>query len=128
MILLDANYILRFLLKDSFEMYEIAKECIINNDCIILNEVLAEVVFVLSKVYNVEKGEIADILINFIENENVIIDNKLVMINSLKMFKNKSLDFVDCILCVKSEKYTIKTFDKKLNKCIKHNKSLERNI
>lgn len=27
MILLDANYILRFLLKDNLEMYEISKEC-----------------------------------------------------------------------------------------------------
>ena len=30
----------------------------------------------------------------------------------------KNLDFVDAILCAKSEKYEVKTFDKKLNKCI----------
>jgi hypothetical protein len=40
------NYILRFLLKDNLEMYEISKECIVNNQCEISNEVLAEVVFV----------------------------------------------------------------------------------
>ncbi len=44
MILLDANYILRFLLKDNLEMFEIAKDCIVNNKCLIPNEVLAEVV------------------------------------------------------------------------------------
>jgi len=123
MILLDANYILRFLLKDNLKMYEISKEFIINHNCIILNEVLAEVVFVLSKVYNIKKEKIADILINFLGCENIIIDDKLAMINALKIFKNRNLDFVDCILCAKSEKYTIKIFDKKLNKCIKNFKA-----
>ena len=123
MILLDANYILRFLLKDNLKMYEISKEYIINNDCKILNEVLAKVVFVLSKVYNVENEKISNILIKFIEHENIIIEDKLAMIVSLKIFKSKNLDFVDCILCAKSEKYSIKTFDKKLNKCIKNLKA-----
>jgi len=91
MIILDANYILRFLLNDIEEMYEISKQIIKNNKCLILNEVIAEVVFVL--------------------------------LEALKIFENKrSLDFVDCILCAKSEFYKIKTFDKKLNKCIEAKK------
>jgi len=76
MIILDANYILRFLLKDNDEMYEIAKECIKNNDCIIENEVLAEVVFVLLKVYKVKKIDIKKSLISFISFENIVISNK----------------------------------------------------
>ena len=36
MILLDANYILRFLLKDNLEMYEISNDCIVNNDCTLI--------------------------------------------------------------------------------------------
>lgn len=55
MIMLDANYLLRFLLKDNLQMYKVSKECIQNNSCTVLNEVLAEVVFVLLKVYNVKK-------------------------------------------------------------------------
>ncbi len=123
MIILDANYILRFLLKDNDEMYEIAKECIKNNDCIIENEVLAEVVFVLLKVYKVKKIDIKKSLISFISFENIVISNKDDIINSLEVFSGKNLDFVDSILCVKSKKYEIKTFDKKLNKCIKNYKS-----
>jgi predicted nucleic-acid-binding protein len=123
MIILEANYILRFLLKDNDEMYEIAKECIKNNDCIIENEVLAEVVFVLLKVYKVKKIDIKKSLISFISFENIVISNKDDIINSLEVFSGKNLDFVDSILCVKSKKYEIKTFDKKLNKCIKNYKS-----
>jgi len=39
MIILDANYILRFLLKDNEDMYQIAKETIVLNKCFIDNEV-----------------------------------------------------------------------------------------
>ena len=118
MIFLDANYILRFLLKDNIEMYEISKETITNNDCFILNEVLAEVVFVLLKVYNISKIDIAKTLIEFLNYDNIIMDDKENIIFSLEIFKNKNLDFVDCILCAKSKDYIIKTFDKKLHKCI----------
>ena len=121
MILLDANYILRFLLKDNLEMYEISKDCISNNNCIIPNEVLAEVVFVLLKVYKVEKEDIAKSLINILEYGNIIMNDKNVIIESLEIFENKNLDFVDCILCAKSKQYIVKTFDKKLNKCISNN-------
>ena len=53
MILLDANYILRYLLRDNEEMYLIAEEIILNNAYMVLNEVVAEVVYVLEKVYKV---------------------------------------------------------------------------
>ncbi|MCK5293320.1 MAG: PIN domain-containing protein [Arcobacteraceae bacterium] len=123
MILLDANYILRFLLKDNLEMYEISKDCIANNNCTIPNEVLAEVVFVLLKVYKVIKKDITKSLINILEYDNIIMNDKHTIIQSLEIFETKNLDFVDCILCAKSEKYIVKTFDKKLNKCITNNQA-----
>ena len=55
MILLDANYILRFLLEDIEEMFREAEKIIENNLCYIENEVLAEVVFVLQKVNKMYK-------------------------------------------------------------------------
>ena len=118
MILLDANYILRFLIKDNDEMYEISKDCIVYNDCTIPIEVLAEVVFVLLKVYSVTKKEITKILVEFLKYENILIDSKYMIIQALEIFSDKNLDFVDAVLCAKSTKYEIKTFDKKLNKCI----------
>lgn len=121
MILLDANYILRFLLKDNLDMYEISQDCIKNNRCTISSEVLAEVVFVLLKVYKVTKIDINRSLRNFLEYENIIMNDKSIILESLEIFENRSIDFVDCILCAKSKKYTVKTFDKKLNRCIFNN-------
>jgi hypothetical protein len=38
----------------------------------------------------------------------------------LAIFYEKNLDFIDAILCVKSDEFVVKTFDKKLNLCIKN--------
>ncbi|ABP65738.1 hypothetical protein Csac_0084 [Caldicellulosiruptor saccharolyticus DSM 8903] len=57
--LIDANVILRFLLNDIAELNQIAKEIIKNNEVLILNEVVAEIVYVLEKVYKVERKDIA---------------------------------------------------------------------
>ena len=119
MIILDANYILRFLLRDNENMYELSKNILKNNKCLILNEVLAEVVFVLLKVYKVSKKDISITLHKFLNLSTIFSEDKFILIEALEIFENKrSLDFVDCILCAKSNEYKIKTFDKKLNKCI----------
>ena len=123
MIVLDTNYILRFLIKDNDEMYEIAKEAIKNNDCFIDNEVLAEVVSVLMKVYNTSKSDIKNTLVKFLSFKNIILNSKPTILKALKLFDEKNIDFVDAILCAKSKKYEVKTFDKKLNKCIKDAKA-----
>ena len=64
---------------------------------------------------------IADItksLTDILKYDSIVMNDKNTIMESLNIFENKNLDFVDCILCAKSKKYTIKTFDKKLNKCI----------
>ncbi len=101
MIVLDANYILRFLLCDDIKMYEIAKKTIKNNYCFIDNEVLAEVVFVLMKVYNISKSDIRVTLTKFLSFDNILLSNKTVVIEALKIFDKKNIDFVDAILCIK---------------------------
>ena len=56
----------------------------------------------------------------FLSFENIILHSKSTIIKALELFDEKNIDFVDAILCAKSKKYEIKTFDKKLNKCIKN--------
>lgn len=119
MIVLDANYILRYLLNDHHEMFITSKECIENNDCFLLNEVVAEVVYVLSGVYKVPKEMIVKTLSGFVMLENITMhEAKHYLLHALELYETKNLDFVDCCLCALREKYTIKTFDKKLIKCI----------
>jgi predicted nucleic-acid-binding protein len=119
MIVLDTNYILRYLLDDNHEMFLEAKDVIESNACLILNEVVAEVIYVLLGVYKVSKQNISESLYSFMEMENVsMLESKEILFSALKLFESKNLDFVDCYLCALKNKYEIKSFDKKLMKCV----------
>jgi predicted nucleic-acid-binding protein len=118
MIVLDTNYILRYLLDDNHEMFLEAKDVIESNACLILNEVVAEVIYVLLGVYKVSKQNISESLYSFMEMENVsMLESKEILFSALKLFESKNLDFVDCYLCALKNKYEIKSFDKKLMIC-----------
>jgi predicted nucleic-acid-binding protein len=119
MIVLDTNYILRYLLDDNHEMFLEAKDVIESNACLILNEVVAEVIYVLLGVYKVSKQNISESLYSFMEMENVsMLESKEILFSALKLFESKNLDFLDCYLCALKNKYEIKSFDKKLMKCV----------
>ena len=118
MIVLDANYILRYLLRDNEKMYLIAEETIKNSACMVLNEVVAEVVYVLEKVYKVPKLEILKSVSSFLLQANIsMISKKSNTLLALQYYQEKNIDFVDGYLCALKDEYEVKTFDKKLLKC-----------
>lgn len=120
MIVLDANYILRFLLHDNEAMFKEAKAIIGQQQCLVLNEVLAEVVYVLSGVYQMPKAVISQTLSQLISLDNLVMhESKSVLVEALSYYDSKNIDYIDCYLCALREKYSIKSFDKKLNKCIR---------
>ncbi len=118
MIRLDTNYILRYLVNDNETMADIAEEIINNKNIYISNEVLAEVIYVLFGVYKASKEKIFLDLSELVSFENIYISNKTVVKKALELYKDKNLDFVDCLLCSYSEIDKVLTFDKKLQKCI----------
>jgi predicted nucleic-acid-binding protein len=123
MILLDANYILRYLIRDNEEMYIITEETIKSNACMVLNEVVAEVVYVLEKVYKVPKLELVNAVTSFLSQANIsMIAKKSNVLLALQYYQEKKIDFVDGYLCALKDEYEVKTFDKKLLKCCKEEK------
>jgi len=115
--LIDANVILRYLLGDHPQMSEEAKK-VIEDGAFTLPEVLAEVVYVLKGVYQVGRTEIAKTLIEFLDE--ISIDNQETMCESLSLFSETSLDFVDCILIARHRILgdEVMSFDKKLNRML----------
>ncbi len=115
--ILDANAILRFLLRDNEEQFQQIKSCINQRRCYVSLEVIAEVSYVLEGLYQVPRQ---DIVSNFRKlNNDVIILNADVLLRGLEIFdKTPKLDFVDCLLYgYKMEKgMEVITFDKKLQK------------
>jgi len=122
-IIIDANVILRYLLKDNEKFYKEAEALFDDvfsgkKKIWIIHSVIAEVVYVLLKLYKVTRKEIAEVLTQLVKIKGINVQDKEVLLDTFKIFKNRNLDFVDCLLCAYSKKYQVISFDKKLNKCM----------
>jgi len=120
MLYLDTNVILQYLLQDCEQFIIQSKEYIENNKTYIRNEVFAEVVYILSKTYQVPRSEIVNILKELLSVNDIEVDSKEVIILAFEIFQTKNIDFVDSLLCAYSKllKIHVVSFDEKLNKCL----------
>ncbi len=118
---LDTNIILRFLLRDVPDQFEIAKKVFVKQGgrkVICLTEVIAEVVFVLEKVYGVPRREISELVLSFVQTAPVEIVNKKVIEWTLEQYGKTKLGYVDILLVgyAKMLGGEVVSFDKKLMK------------
>ena len=125
MLKLDTNYVLRFIINDNEEQAEIVRNTICYEKAELNICVIAEVIYVLRNFYEFDREEITKAVNMFINIDNVITEDKAVVIKSLELFSTyRKLDFVDCILLsyhfVNGD--TILTFDKEMNKLLNREK------
>ena len=120
MIIVDANVVLRYLLADIEYLYRNAKDIIENKPIYLPNEILAEIVYVLEKVYLADRKEISDTLINLLKYKNISTYDSETANNALSTFSGTKLDFVDTLLFAYANirNSEIITFDKELLKYI----------
>ena len=116
--MLDANIILRYLLNDDKVMADEAERIITEGSVYVTIEVIAEVVYVLNKVYSIERNKIKSCLLEFVSE--VDVSEEQVIRLGLGAYAEHNLDFVDCILFAynRVNGYEIRTFDKKLKKLL----------
>lgn len=116
-ILLDTNALLRYILNDNEEMSRIASE-LIDGTVYTLPEVLAEVAYVLAKVYKANRADIATFLSAIVND--VDVEPAHVVEKAIEVYRDNNLDFVDCMLVAynKIEGTKVFTFDKKMNKLL----------
>ncbi len=114
--LIDANVILRYLLNDHPDMSQIAKDHISSGCAYTKPEVLAEVVYVLKKVYQMEKDRIQTSIHSLLND--ISCTEKECVLYAIDLYATISLDFVDCMLIAYHmiDHENIFSFDKKLNK------------
>lgn len=79
-------------------------------------EAVAEVVYVLSKVYEVSRKDISDAILRFLKARNIVCHNYDIAQKALQLFAENNLDFVDNILLAYHQLHgiTIYSYDKKL--------------
>ena len=122
-ILLDTNVIVRFLVQDNQEHFIKAVKIFqdiedLHTEAYLMDFILAEVVYVLKRIYKFDKKLISHTLQQLLMYPNLFLDNKLVAYEALSIYSDKNIDFADAYLCAKRklEGYKIVSFDKDLNK------------
>ncbi len=121
MSVVDANVILRYILDDHAELSPKAAEILEQQQTVTLTlEVACEVVYVLQKVYAVDRKEIQWQLSNLLHEELVAMEKASVFLAALDYYSTSKLDFVDTLLWAYHaiEQQEVYTFDSKLAKLI----------
>ncbi len=118
MVYADANIIVRYIVNDNEDMAAKAETAINGGFMFVLPEVFAEVVYVLTKVYGIDRKDVADSMLELLVF--VSTTEPEVMKAAFVYYKETHLDFVDCILashCIVGGKEML-SFDRKLNSFI----------
>ncbi|MGA1838986.1 MAG: PIN domain-containing protein [bacterium] len=107
-LLIDSNVLLRHILDDHPDQSQKAKAFMdkVKDGEItakIIEGVLVECVYVLLKVYEVPRVEIAGVLVDILEYIGITRENKSVYITGLKNFANNRVDIVDNLLAAFAE-------------------------
>ena len=119
----DTNVVIRYLVKDDIELYKQAKTFFDNvktgeESALILESVIAECVYVLTKIYKVPKEKTAESLKNLLRYRGIINEDRTDLIKALTTFAEQSLDIVNCILYAKAKDTdtSLFSFDEDLKK------------
>ncbi len=125
--IIDTNAILRFLLNDIPSQHKkvesLVKKAKNGNLIILLSEVVVfETLFALRSYYQYSKETLLTAIEPLISTEYIRTENTPIFLEAIKIFKNTTLEFVDCFLIAKSKSlgFDLFTFDKKLNKYAKN--------
>ncbi len=118
--IVDANIILHYLLDDHAELSSKAAEILEQQTVTLPIEVSCEVVYVLQKVYAVERKDIQQQLSQLLNEKLVEMEKPDIFLSALECYSTSALDFVDTLLWAYHtvEQHEIFTFDSKLNKYI----------
>jgi len=122
----DTNTVVRYLVADGPTLHAKAKKFFDNVKnggvrAVILESVVAECIYVLTKIYKVPRDRAAGCLIDILHYKGIANDDQRELILALSLFSEQGLDIVDCILCAKAVTAGdhLFTFDTDLNKLVK---------
>jgi predicted nucleic-acid-binding protein len=104
---LDANVVLRFFLQDNAKQsaavgafFKKAQNQDI--ELFLQDAIVAEVTFVMEKVYRRSRAQIADALLDFIENPFIIVQNPPVLTDALLRYRSNAVDFPDALVAAEA--------------------------
>jgi len=113
----------RYLTRDDEPLYARAKEFFDqvkegSTRAVILESVIAESIYVFTKIYKAPRNKAAKSLIDILHYKGIANQDRQELIRALTLFSEGNLDIVDCILGIKAadSDTSFFSFDHKLNK------------
>jgi predicted nucleic-acid-binding protein len=103
MIGIDTNVIVRYIVQDDPEQSKAATElieqsCSSDNPGYINHIVLCEIVWVLRRIYKLDKASICQVIEQIMRTDKLIIEDIQLVWRALQTFKDTKADFADCLL------------------------------
>ncbi len=124
-VLPETNVLLRYLLNDvpeqyqeSFDFFEKVRTG--EAEAELLESVIVEAVYILTKFYAVPRAAAAESLQGVLRYKGVINADGTQLLAALGMYATTSCDIVDCILAAKACGKGLFTFEKKLRKAVEN--------
>lgn len=120
---LDANVLLRFFLQDDPKQSPAAtaffkKAEAQDMDLFLQDAIVAEVTFVMERVYRRSREQIADALLDFVQNPFITVQNSATLSDALLRYRTHPVDFPDALVAAEaaSRRIPAVSFDKDLNR------------
>lgn len=125
MVMADANTMIRCIIGDDEKKIEELQTIRQTQKIVYTIEVIAEVVYVITKVYSVPRKACSEAILSFMKARNIVCRNGAVAERALLLYTENTLDFVDNILLAYHQVMgmTIYSYDKKLMKAINKDKA-----
>jgi predicted nucleic acid-binding protein len=124
--IIDANVLLRYLLRDDEELFKksfaLLENVKVGKEVVEISEsILAECVYALLKLYKVDRGVITEKLNELLSYKGIANSDRADLVDALKIFGQTQLSIVDSILCAKAvnRNMALFTFDEDLAKIYK---------
>ena len=121
--IIDANWILRYLLRDDETLFaraaDVLEKAKTGEEKVLIPEsVLAECIYVLLKIYKVDRMAVAEKMRDFFSYKGVVNPDRKDLMDAIHLFGQTHFSIVDCLLLAKSKNHgwPLLTFDKDLEK------------
>jgi predicted nucleic-acid-binding protein len=119
---IDTNVVLRYLLRDHEEYYQLAEQYFKKAKkkeikLTLLTEAVFEIDYVLRGVYHLPKSESADIILKLILSPYLEVIDRKIMIQAIKKYQKVNIDLFDIYLFYKAQEKQAEviSFDKDFN-------------
>ncbi|PID62572.1 MAG: twitching motility protein PilT [Gammaproteobacteria bacterium] len=120
---IDTNVLVRFLINDDPEQFDMARNVIDaarkSSGLFICTSVILELEWVLRSRYALSKQEFIQVIIQLLETRELLFESEAILERALSLYQESNIDFADCIhvaVAMTHDQTPMYTFDRKASR------------